>query len=367
MKCTIWFDVQQLYYFPQYLPVIHELVDRGFNCGILIYKQDEIADIVESFVHSTDVTELLQKGRSRVAVLPAESVFEFYCSEKPEWIFFGNGCDYLDHLPRTTKTALLYHGIGVKSCYYGPELARFNVRFVEGAYRLRELEASFPSSCFVMAGFPKLDPFFRACNWAPSLFQAGVQQKKEVPPRLLYAPTFYPSSIECMDSNWPALFRECEIVIKPHFFSMTLPKYVRHKELLKQWESFGNVTIVPTSQLSLVPHMAAADVLISEASSALFEFAALGRPVVWLDFLKLRWSYRGPLHFRFKKRMDQKIYQYADIAAHARRPKDLQSVVRKELEMPSRLEQRRCDISRELIGETDGMASVRIADWITSN
>lgn len=367
MNCEIWFDVQQLYYFPQYLPVIHELVDRGYHCGILIHQQDQASDILDNFLLSTDLTDILQKNGVRLEILPAPAVCQFYCSEKPDWIFFGNGCGYIDHLPLTTRTALLYHGIGVKSCYYDAELARFNIRFVEGAYRLQELEELFPTSRFAMVGFPKLDPFFKQCNWAPDLFQPRTHLKKDGPPKLLYAPTFYPSSIERMDLNWPAYFEDCNIVIKPHFFSVTIPKYSRHKELLNHWKSFSNVTIVPTSQLSIVPCMAVADLLISEASSTLFEFAALGRPLVWLDYLKLRWSYRGPLHFRFKKRIDQKIYQYADIASHASRPKDLQSVVRAELEYPARREQRRRDISQALLGDTDGMASTRIADWIMHN
>ena len=86
--------------------------------------------------------------------------------------------------------------------------------------------------------------------------------------------------------------------------------------------------------------MAIADVLISDASSALFEFAALNKPVIWCDFLKLRWSYRGIFSFRFKKRMDQDYGEYAAVAVHARSFKNLQLLVEQQLANPNDLEKR---------------------------
>src|SRR3546814_7149763 len=46
-----------------------------------------------------------------------------YRQLKPDWIIFGNHYASLDELPTTTRSALLYHGIGIKSCYYDRELA----------------------------------------------------------------------------------------------------------------------------------------------------------------------------------------------------------------------------------------------------
>jgi CDP-glycerol glycerophosphotransferase (TagB/SpsB family) len=106
--------------------------------------------------------------------------------------------------------------------------------------------------------------------------------------------------------------------------------------------------------------MSSADLLISDASTALFEFAALNKPVVWCDFLKLRWSYRGIFSYRFKKRMDQDIHKYADIAAHVANYKDLLSIVAKQLAHPEEHEPQRRNYSEQLLGRLDGNVSSRI-------
>src|SRR3546814_19117185 len=71
-----------------------------------------------------------------------------YRQLKPDWIIFGNHYASLDELPTTTRSALLYHGIGIKSCYYDRELADMDLRFVEGPFRLAELQRRHPQSQF---------------------------------------------------------------------------------------------------------------------------------------------------------------------------------------------------------------------------
>src|SRR3546814_4194307 len=82
--------------------------------------------------------------------------------------------------------------------------------------------------------------------------------------------------------------------------------------------------------------MGSADLMISEASSALFEFAALDKPIVWCDFLKLRWSYRGPLRFRYRRRMDTTIDTYRNVGVHVPKAGELSASIRAELQQPQR-------------------------------
>lgn len=343
----IFFDVQQLYYLPQYLPVYEELTRRGISCQFVLHDQEQI---------SGQLKGLKDTGKWPVAILKSSEVHEFYLKESPDWVIFGNHSPFQDKLPTKTRTALLYHGIGIKECYYESRLAQMSVRFVEGPYRLRELQRRFPASTFVDVGFPKLDPLFKNEE------RPRTNNKR---PTILYAPTFYPSSIELMPKNWPALFLDCDILIKPHFFSMTVKNYQKQRHLLESWaKQYPNVTLASIQDFSLVPYMERSDVLISEASSALFEFAALDRPVIWLDFYKLRWTYRGPLRFRHTRRMDNTILQYADIAEHVKYPPDLEKNVRQELNNPNRLSDKRRAYTELLIGKTDGRVSNRIADYL---
>lgn len=347
MPARIFFDVQQLYYLPQYLPVYEELTRRGAACRFILHRQEQIAAQLQA---------LVVRQEWPLTLLDAAEVAALYSAERPDWVIFGNHSPLQDTLPEGTRSALIYHGIGIKECYYEPRLAQLDVRFVEGPFRLRELQRRYPQATFVDVGFPKLDPLFR---------QGLGPRPNQKKPTLLYAPTFYPSSIEMMPPEWPALLSECEILIKPHFFSMSMDSYKKQRRILEGWAArYPNVVLAGLDDFSLVPYMERADLLISEASSALFEFAALDRPVVWLDFFKLRWTYRGPLRFRFDKRMDQTILAYADIAAHAAKPADLIRVIRQELFAPDRLSAVRRRYTAELIGPVDGESSRRIADYL---
>ena len=348
MTTRILFDAQHLYYLPQFIPVYEALAARGASCGFVLHRQAQALDQLE---------QVLREAPWPARLVAPEELPALYAAERPDWIVFGNHCRFRGELPEGTRTALLYHGIGVKACYYEPRLAEMDLRFVEGPYRLRELQRRYPQARFADVGFPKLDPLLPA---APR--PAGGR------PVLLYAPTFYPSSIELMPEDWPEAFPDCDILLKPHFFSMTMPAYRRQRARLEALAArYDHVSLAGAADYSLLPYMARADLLISEASSALFEFAALDRPVVWLDFFKLRWTYRGPLRFRFNRRMDRTILQYADVAAHVDSPKALARVVRGELERPERLAEARARTTVELIGPVDGQASRRIAELLLDN
>lgn len=355
MPLKVWFDVQQLYYLPQFEPVYQILKQNGCECLFLIYKGNSPDAIVDQFLAETELP---------VKVVTAEEAVVFYQSNPANWIVFGNNFDHLETLPTETKTALLYHGIGVKECYYGRGLSLFDVRFTEGQYRQAELVKRFPESTFIEAGFAKLDPLASTEGLHKSkldLESLGLDSSK---PTLLYAPTFYPSSIEVIGKCWPQKFMDCNIIIKPHFFSYTNKKYDAQRKLLKKWGEMDNVYLASPTELSLIPYMATADILISEASSALFEFAALDKPVIWLDFYKLRWSYRGPFKYRFEKRMDQTILQYRDVGRHVSKPEELESAIRAELESPEANQKNRNQTTTELIGELDGCVANRISQYL---
>lgn len=255
----------------------------------------------------------------------------------------------------------LGHGIGPKASYYTKSDTPTTVRFVEGEYRTQRLKSMYPNDCFIDVGFCKLDPIINNTLEYNSLAKFGLDPNKKT---LLYAPTFYPSSIECFPNNWPEQYSQYNIIIKPHYFSLSKESYKAQRKLLEQWQQFSNVYLAQVDDYSLVPFMAVADILISDASSALFEFAALNKPVVWCDFLKLRWSYRGIFSYRFKKRMDQDYGEYADVAVHAKSFNNLQAILEQQLLNPESLEEVRLGLAEKLCGKIDGKASQRIITYL---
>src|SRR5690606_20286054 len=119
----------------------------------------------------------------------------FYNEKSPDWIIFGNdNFNDFSSLKINTKTALLYHGIGVKACYYSAGLSNFSVRFTEGKFRQKKLEELYPLSNFYEVGFAKLDPLFDPEYYQfnqLNLESIGLDSEKKT---ILYAPTFYPRS-----------------------------------------------------------------------------------------------------------------------------------------------------------------------------
>lgn len=349
----IFFDVLHPYYIPQYLPVARELEKRGEKVVFVIYHNQEQQLATESLVAT--------EGLNIIGVKNQVEALSLYLQEKPDWIIFGNSFSGTEQLKGIIKTALMQHGIGPKSCYYTVSEADFDVRFVEGQYRLKRLQEMYPKKVFIDTGYAKLDPIITQEEQGLDLRSLGLNPEN---PTLLYAPTFYPSSIELMPKNWPELFSAYNILLKPHYFSLTKKNYQKQLNRLKHWAKFDNVYLANERELNLLPFMASADLLISDASSAIFEFAALDKPVIWCNFYKLRWGYRGIFRYRFNKRMDKDLYRCADIAPQVDSYSQLLPAVQQQLSDPSSYSQKRQHYTAELAGVVDGNCSKRIVDYL---
>ena len=352
----IIFDVLHLYYLPQYLPVYNKLINEQAGEAIFVFYHGIHDDIIKTIISKEQLKHIWVNNSAQAC--------EFYCKEQANWVFFANAFAHLKEVHQVSKSVQLGHGIGPKASYYNKSDTPTTVRFVEGSYRTNRFNSMYPDDCFVDVGFCKLDPIINNEMQDVSLAQFDLDPKKKT---LLYAPTFYPSSIECFPENWPELFEQYNIIIKPHYFSLSKETYKAQRKLLEHWSQFDNVYSAKVEDYSLVPFMALADVLISDASSALFEFAALNKPVIWCDFLKLRWSYRGIFSYRFKKRMDQDYGEYADVAVHASAFKNLQALVEQQIANPSDLEAIRLAMTEKLCGQVDGKASSRIINYLLEN
>lgn len=363
----VYFDLTNLYYLPQYLPVAEELQARGADCHFVVYLSmsrdpDVRARIADRVRQDTGCEiSVIDDSDQNHSVARA-----FYNEEKPDWIIFGNRFFEHDALDPSICTMMLYHGIGVKGTYYHKEHMEMDVRFVEGVHREQELHRLFPNSNVHAVGFAKLDPFFNDAYTLPKLEleKVGLDPARKT---ILYAPTFYPSSMGRLPDDWPAQLSEFNLIIKPHQFAFTKKKHNRQLAKLKAWRNFDNVHIADVTEYSIIPFFAVSDILVSEASSALFEFAALDRPIIWCDFLQLRIGHRGPLRYRLEKRMDNTIDAFRNVGAHAATPAELSGLIRSELEHPGRYTAERRACTEELLGPTDGQASRRIVDYMAAN
>lgn len=353
MVLRVYFDVQQLYYVPQYTPVQQQLVALGCKCTYVFYKDKTLLP------QQLKVAATL--GAQIIWVNNQLEAHDVYLKDQPDWLLIGNNFPDLESIHQHTKTGLLSHGIGPKACYYTVSDSMPSVRFVEGPYRTKRLQELYPESKFVDTGYAKLDPLLDGSKTMPSIESYGLDPSKKT---ILYAPTFYPSSIECIPKSFPEEFSEYNIILKPHYFSLANKKYRKQKHRLEAWALSTNVYLAGIDDVNILPFMAVSDVLISDASSTLFEFAALDKPVVWCDFYKLRLGYRGILSFRFKERMDEDLYKYADIAVHVNSYSDLKSCVQSQVTNPEERADIRAKYTNALAGTVDGNVSKRIANYM---
>lgn len=351
LEIKVYFDVKEPYYLPQYTPVAKLLGAWGVSCTFVFYvKQGQY--------------QAEQIDCNAISVKDEYEARQLYLAERPDWLVIGNFFQNLEQIHEHTKTALLSHGIGPKACYYTVSNAKPSVRFVEGPYRTRRLQELYPDQVFIDTGYAKLDPAVNGDMKGVKPSDYGLDDQKKT---ILYAPTFYPSSIECFSKNFAREYSEYNIILKPHYFSLVSEKYEEQRKLLEIWAKSDNVYLARESEVNILPFMAVADVLISDASSTLFEFAALDKPVVWCDFYKLRWGYRGLLKFRFKDRMDDDLYKYADIAVHAKIYKELKAVVDSQIQKPLQFQQARKKYTLALAGVVDGRVGERISRYMLQN
>lgn len=350
----IFFDVSNIYYLPQFLPVVEEFKSSGHEVALLCHRnniKDEFNFILEG------------AGVRYYWVEDDKSAVNLFVHLKPDWIFFANAYKYLSSLPKETRTVQLGHGVGPKPSYYHKSSTPMTVRFMEGAFRFNRIKELYPEDEFVQVGYSKLDSIINGKEVGVSLKEKGLDENKKT---ILYAPTFNPSSLEMFPDNWPLKFQDFNILIKPHTFTYTIEHYKKQRLKLKKWSNFSNVYVAPESDLSIVPFMKTADILLSEASSTLFEFAALNKPVIVCNFFKLKWSYRGPLHYRFVNRFGKDNVLYEGIGLHVQGFYELVKAIPQQLENPKQYESNRAAFTYDHVGPTDGKASKRIVEWIES-
>ena len=350
------FDAQHLYYLPQYQPVWRSLQDAGVACEIVLYASPNIEPILDNICADLELPYTL--------VNSTEDALRHYQKKVPDWIVFGNGFSRLGELPAATKTAMVNHGAGIKVAGYRDHYNLMDVRFVEGTHHFAALREDYPERNFVLAGFSKLDPLIQDTQAPLALADLGLDPDKPV---ILYAPTFYPSSIELMPKHLPRELKEFNLVIKPHYFTYSKKHYRAQRRVLERWNREPNVYLAPVSDYSLLPYLASASVLVSEASTTLFEAAVADIPIVWCDFVKLRWNYRGPFRYRYLRRLDPRILKYYDIAEHVAKPRDVVAAIRRQYGTPQTFAAKRNEYSEKLLGPCDGQAAQRICNYLLEN
>lgn len=287
-------------------------------------------------------------------VLGSHHLFEM----EADIVFFANPFERAKELRATT--VFLEHGIGTKSTSFYKGLEYFDLYLTEGDQKHNLLQNLYPqyANKLLKVGFSKLDLIvnFTEDEKRAIVEKYGLDTQKKT---ILYAPTFFPSSIEVMSDNFPEDFSECNILIKPHYLTYERKKYKKQIAKLQRWSHHPNCTVLPLSDYNIIPFLAIADVMLSDESSAMFEFASLNKPVVSNRYFKLRWSYYF-MPWKLKSRIDPSKESYRVIFDNAYSYKETYQYLKEALLHPAKLEAKRISFSKEICGEIDGKVSERI-------
>lgn len=352
---SILFETHHLYYLPNFLPIIHELRRRGgysllasIPRTINEKERNQLKEAVEieklEFIDAETESERQATLRQRqfdIVIVGIPGMLERVVS--PE-----------------TVAVMVYHGIGLKESYYRDASPRINIRAVESQPRFEELRRRGESN-LILTGYTKIDPLseIKPGQRETHLQALGLPKSR---PTVLYAPTFYPSSVEKMLSHLPRLAESVNVIIKLHGFSWSQRRY-RHQSEAAQEVMGDGVFLIPREDYNIVPLYALADLLISDISSTLFEYLALNRPILQTTFTSPRLKHRI-FKSRLRRRLDLGRSEEIDFSHRLNRPEDVSTVVHEILENCDEMSPQRHAASERFLFRTDGKASARLVDAI---
>jgi CDP-glycerol glycerophosphotransferase (TagB/SpsB family) len=343
----IYFYVAYPYYFPHFLPISKLFKAKGHRVTYALSTKQNSKNM-----------EFIAKSNQLNYIFGEEAL----ANKTIDVIFFANPYERAKELP--SISIFLEHGIGAKSTSFFSTIEYFDIYLAEGTQKYNRVRDLYPQHEHKLAkvGFSKFDEIVNFTKeQKDNLFKKyGLDRNKKT---ILYAPTFFPSSIEKMSDTFPNEFKEYNIWIKPHYLTYERKKYKNHLKKFKIWEEYKNCTILPLNEYNLVPFLAISDVMISDESSAMFEFASLNKPVISNQYFKLRWSYYL-MPWKLTKRIDQSKAKYRTILDVANSYEETLKYTKEALTNPLKLEDKRLEFSKDLCGDIDGKVSERIYEVV---
>ncbi|MFH1212795.1 MAG: CDP-glycerol glycerophosphotransferase family protein [Candidatus Neomarinimicrobiota bacterium] len=362
MAYRIVFDAYHLYHLPQFDPVI-DLLLKDDRFEVFLTTSSETLPDEQALTKRI----LTKRGAECIFADNEEDRAERIRRLNPDVFICGwSRYPVEQFVSETTLVGMIYHGIGVKPSYWRDNSKRLDVRFVEGPFRIKQLREKGITTDLELTGLTKIDPLFngRMGGRAEILTALGLDPDKKT---LLYGPTFYPSSFETFGLKLPELTKDLNLIIKLHQWSYFMEKFSgvdlrKHIKLInKIKDKYPEVVIIEPEHYNIIDLYQAADVLLTEASSTIYEFMALQKHVIVCDFYKKKLG-----HFIFPKRiyhrrLDPNMHgNMTDFCFHIKKPKNLPETLVKCFNESDPFDAIRGKYITNMLYRIDGKASERI-------
>jgi hypothetical protein len=253
------------------------------------------------------------------------------------------------------------HGTGIKTILYRL-LAKHKdtpyAIFVEGEYRKRKIEefgVQGASEIYVV-GYPKLDPVFQG-----KLHRTAIMERWNLDPArktVLFAPTYKPTCLDIVREKILTETTGYNLLIKLHHYSWRgrYAPHWHHTIYERVLRNYPHARLIPPEEHNILPFIYVADTMISEASSTIFEFLALGKLgiIFDLDCNRLRHSDGMPI-------LDEDNRRFLEGAfVHIGRPEEIRPAVEQALSPGDKMKADVAAYRDRLFYKLDGRASERI-------
>jgi len=361
-KIRIVFDSYHLYHLPQFEPVIEKLIPNPQFEVYLTYSSSIPAE------EKALLRQILPRFSTPIITADTESDRATKIRSLEPHVFICGWSRYSlpDFVTDQTLVGMIYHGIGVKPSYWEDHHPRLDIRFVEGPLRIKQLTQYGIQSELRLTGFAKLDPLF-----IPNAIHSDVIADKldldPNKPTLLYAPTFYPSSLEKFGRQLGSLTEGYNVILKLHMWtyfrkdwgSISLQK--QYDLARKLDERFDHIHLLDPEVYNIVPYYQIADILLTEASSTIYEMMALDKPVILANFFQLKWTHRLLKHQLYKRRLNAEMSKkMTGFCLPLEKPNQLPQVIEEAFAVNLEFQEIRDHFKKEMLYKLDGKASDRI-------
>ena len=355
----VLFETHHLYYWPNFWPIVEELKKRcNYEIQVSIPKRDSRSEEIQ-------LMDICKKMKIQfIQSKNEQSRLKAIIDQKFDIIFVGNVGQLKEIVSDTTITIMVYHGIGLKNSYYNDIDDRIDMRAVESQPRLEELKTHGHKN-LILTGYTKIDRLQTVKkNYLINLREnLNLDTNKKT---VLYAPSFYPSSIEKIFPYLIELSRDFNVIIKLHAFSWEQKKYHHQSTLfLKLSKGNNNIFLLQNDVHDIIPYYLLSDILVTDISSTMFEYLPLDRPIIQAECYSLKIKHRI-LQKRFWKKMDLKRQQETDFVYNIKDPEDLLSRVYFAIENSDDMSALRKSAREHYLYKTDGLASYRLVDALES-
>ena len=269
----VLFDLKKEYYFNSLYPVYLELAkDPDYNCSFAVGKDQKRVLGVFLVSQKNRIDEILKQKGLQIT----EQVHGY------DLVICGDAL-YRPERYGDVVRVHLDHGVGIKTLRIRnivkqPEY-HYHV-FLEGQYWYDYIKSLGwqNKADFYITGIPKLDPFF----WKDPYDNAALIRKTGLNPHkktVLFAPSYKPSCIRQVQDRITDLMPEYNIVVKLHPYSWggKYAPHSQHRFYEKLAKKHPDMYLIPKEDVDIYPYLYLADTMISDTSSVINEFLALGK------------------------------------------------------------------------------------------